>query len=324
MESFDVVAVGDAFVDAFLSIHNPTEVCSYDETTEKLSLHAGAKILVDECDFMLGGNSCNVAVGLSRLGLKTALVAELGDDEFAQKIHHGLEKEHVSLDFAKITQGEASTFSMGIQVQGERTLFVHHVNRKHDLPLEGLTTKWIYLSSMGLEWQPMYERVLSFVKEQNIKLAFNPGSQQMKDGYESFKNVVSVCDILFVNRDEAEEMLYGKLRDAQEKESAESLLFRLQRMGPKMIVLTDGLNGSYFLDGGNIITSQPTILAEKPLGKTGAGDAYASGFLGAVLLGKDIKEAMKWGAHNSRAVVEHIGAQTNLLTKEEMERRIQE
>lgn len=324
MKQFDTITVGDAFIDAFMSVKNSSEFCQYDKASEKLVLHAGAKILVDECDFMLGGNACNVAVGLSRLGFATALVAELGDDEFAQKIQKGLQKEGVSLELAKITTGAPSTFSVGLTIEGERTLFVRHVQREHKLSLDGVSTNWVYLTSMGKEWRGLYDNVLSFVKQSGAKLAFNPGSQQMHDGVDSFKDIVAAADILFVNRDEAEELLYGKIRSSEEKESAESLLFRLQRMGPPMVVLTDGEKGSFVLDRDNTIYSEGIVHVANPVGKTGVGDAYASGFLGALLSGKDIQSCLQWGTHEAAAVLEHVGAQTNLLTKEQLEERIKE
>jgi sugar/nucleoside kinase (ribokinase family) len=52
---------------------------------------------------------------------------------------------------------------------------------------------------------------------------------------------------------------------------------------------------------------------------TGAGDAFASGFLSAYILKKPIREAMKWGIANSASVIGEIGAQTGLLHRERME-----
>ncbi|SRR5260221_2172142 len=322
MQTFDLVAVGDAILDTFLTINNETDFCSYNKATNQLMLYAGEKILVDEASFMLGGNACNVSVGVKRLGFATGLIAEFGGDEFAAKLRNGLTQEGVSLDYAKVTENTPSTFSVGIHVAHERTLFVHHVERAHEMSLDGVVTKWIYLTSMGKEWEDLYRRVAEYAKKENVKLAFNPGSQQLKDGAEKIKDVLLETDILFINRDEAEEILYGKVKGPQEKEKPEDLLFRLQRIGCKMICMTDGDKGSFVLDESGKFYSFGTIEPASYTGKTGAGDSFASGFLGAILYGKDIPDAMKWGSYNAAAVLEHIGAQTGLLTKEEMERRI--
>jgi len=56
--------------------------------------------------------------------------------------------------------------------------------------------------------------------------------------------------------------------------------------------------------------------------KTGAGDAYAAGFLGALLLGKSVEEALQWGAAESASVIEHVGAQPGLLTMNGLKHRL--
>lgn len=321
MQQFDVVTIGDSVLDTFLSLHSASAFARFDTDTDELRIRSGGKVLLEDAQFLLGGNATNVAVGLQRLGLTTALIAELGDDEFAAKITKTIQKEGVSLDFIKIAQGAPSTFSVILDVLGDRTAFIRHVTRDHAIPLEGFETKWIYLTSMGKEWRAMYQDVLTYKKSHGTKLAFNPGSAQMQEGPDSFADVLAQTDILFVNRDEAEIILHGKTLTKEERETEENLLFRIQRAGPKMIVMTDGDNGSYVMDEkANLLYEKAA--ACKIVEKTGAGDAYASGFLSAIFLGKSTKEAMQFGAENAASVIEHVGAQAGLLTKEAMEKRM--
>src|SRR6185312_11410826 len=104
-QKFSVTTIGDAIMDVFLAIDHPSEALSCDPQTHTLHVLSGSKILVDTAAFCLGGNACNVAVGLQRLGYKTAFIAELGDDIFGKELIKGLEKEKVAYDFAKITPG---------------------------------------------------------------------------------------------------------------------------------------------------------------------------------------------------------------------------
>lgn len=317
MEQFDLVSVGDAILDIFLSIHDQSEFCKWDDKGH-LMIHAGSKILIDESAFMLGGNACNVAAGIKRLGFDSGLIAELGDDEFAAKLKNGLTKEGVSQDFVKTTSGAPSTFSVGIQVGNDRTLFVHHVEREHVFDLSALHTKWLYLTSLGNKWEHVYQQVIEYKKTHDMKLAFNPGSAQMHAGVESFKDVLPVTDVLCINRDEAEIILYNKILDEKERDTEENMLFRIQRLGVKMIVMTDGGNGAYVMDESAKLYYEKAVSGEM-VGKTGAGDAYSSGFLGGLLSEKNVQEAMQWGAANAAAVIGHIGAQTGLLTQEGMQ-----
>ncbi len=324
MATFDVITVGDAILDTFLGIHDAAQYCRVDAASCQICFDSGSKILVDNAQFELGGNAANVAVGLSRLGYQTALAAEIGDDEFAEKILHTLRKEHVRLDLVKQTVNEPSTFSVCISFMKDRTLFVRHVGRDHDICFDDLSTKWIYITSLGDKWKGLYDTALAFAKSSGANIAFNPGSNQLQSGRESFREILTYTTILFVNREEAEEVVYGAIQHSNNKANeAEVLLKELQKLGPKIVCITDGKNGSYAIDEQEKIFSQ-SILPGNCVEKTGAGDAYSTGFLGAHMQGKGIQEAMVWGTVESASVIEHIGAQPGLLTKEALEERMKQ
>jgi len=297
-----VLCIGDAVVDGFLTVD------------ENVLIQQGKKIQVDSCQFLLGGNACNVSIGLSRLGIPSSLCAEIGDDEFSQKIINGLTKEKVDLSLLKQTKGEMSSFAIGIQSKNDRTLFVYHVERKHHFDLTKTSAEWVYLSSIGKEWKKAYEKVLSLVQN-GVKLAFNPGTPQLKEGYESISEILKNTDVLFLNFEEAQGLVREATKKPEDKEIS-TLLVRLQDLGPKTVVITNGENGSYSLDI-NVETRMHSYPA-KVVQKTGAGDAYTSGFLAAKIYGKDIEEAMRWGAANAAAVIEKVGAQRGLLKREEI------
>lgn len=324
MQTFDVVTVGDAVLDTFLFLHNATDFARINKETEELCIRTGSKVLLDDAEFLLGGNATNVAVGLQRLGFATALLAELGDDEFSQKLIKGLQKENIVLDFIQQTKHAPSTFSVILDILGDRTAFIRHVKREHAIPVVGFETKWIYLTSMGKDWHALYQSIVEFKTHSagsGLKLAFNPGSAQIAEGPESFTDVLAATDLLLVNRDEAEIILHGKPIGKEARETEENLLFRIQRLGPKLIVMTDGENGSYVLDEKAQLfyeKSFPCTIVEK----TGAGDAYSSGFLGALLSGKSVQEAMQYGAINAASVIGQIGAEAGLLTKDTITSRM--
>ncbi len=322
MQQLDVLCVGDGIIDAFLLLQHADEHSHEADEGREFCFRLGAKIPVDDCQFLLGGDASNVAVGLSRLGFTTALVAETGDDAFAHMITVGLEKEHVGLDFFKQTPNTPATFSVNIVFMQDRTILSRHVKRAHDLQFQSAQTKWVYLTSVGEEWKGLYQRVLEYVKEKNVKLAFNPGSHQLKEGRDSFMNVLHAADVVFVNREEAEKIAYGTERMTDGFNQPETLLRELQKLGPKVVNITDGDQGSYAIDQTGKVYHQG-ILPGKFVQKTGVGDAYASGFLASFMQDEtDIQKAMLWGAGNASAVIEHMGAQGGLLTKEQLIKRV--
>lgn len=316
---FDVLAIGDAVIDAFLTIENTHEFLAYDSSTKDLRVRLGAKIPVDDCQFLLGGNATNVSVGLSRLGAKTALCAEVGDDEFSSKIQHGLLENGVDTSLLVKTPHAPSTFALILNVQKERTIFSRHVDRKHIFSFKDAETKWVYLTSLGEEWKEAYASIVSYVRQTHTKLAFNPGSHQMEAGFPALQSVLAHTSLLFVNLEEAQKIVQEAKNVS--KSSPEELLVSLQELGSSIAVITNGEQGSYSINKTGKVVHVGNYPAEA-IERTGAGDAYASGFLGAVLQGLDIKEAMRWGTANAGSVIQFIGAHKGLLTQQEIQDKV--
>lgn len=314
---FDFLCVGDALIDIFLFLTHPDEHFHESDQGKEFCFRLGAKIPVSDSQFYLGGDASNVSVGLSRLGMKVSLIGETGDDMFARTIVEGLQKEHVDLTFFKQTPQMPATFSVNIVFDRDRTILSRHIKRLHDISFETAASKWVYLTSLGEEWKPMYEKVVSYVSQNNIKLAFNPGSKQLQAGTESFQNILTRTDVLFVNKEEAGKIVDGKEDSGREMDD---LLKSLQQLGPKIVSITDGERGSYAIDETGKIYQQG-IIPGQFVQKTGVGDAYATGFLGSLFYnGNDIQKSMLWGATNAASVIGHLGAQGGLLTKEAIEK----
>lgn len=324
MSGFDIITVGNATIDAFLGIHEASEHCHVNEKDKELCFPYGEKIPLDTCDFELGGNACNVAVGLSRLGFNTALVAETGDDEFAQKIMNLLSAEKVDKSFVQQTKGAAASFAVGLNYKGERTLFVKHTKRKHDFSFKNIATKWIYLSSVGNEWKHVYKAVIERVEADRTKLVFNPGTLQLAEKHDEITDVLARTDILFVNKEEAQKLLScGDGCECSGAKEIKDLLIGLHGLGPKIVVITDGKNGSYASDSS--ASAYSLGIPNNPvIERTGAGDAYTAGFLGTFMQGLSIEEAMRSGALNAASVIGKTGSQPGLLTKLEMEKKLLE
>lgn len=322
IRDYDVITVGGVTMDAFMKLHDSHEKYHFDEKTGELCFRHGEKINVERYDFCMGGNAANVAVGLTRLGFKAALCAETGDDEFSIKIRNSLAQENIER-LLVIQKPGASNFSVIINHKGERTIFSEHIERENDFQFTDVTAKYLYITSLSNKWQEPYKKALQFASENNIKIAFNPGNPQFKDGKEVVHHVLQKSDVLFVNKEEAELILfnhYGK-KDNDSKDYEKELAMKLQNLGPKIVSITNGRDGSYVL-GENGEFHFREMFPGKKVERTGAGDAYATGFLAATLYDLPVKDRMLWGSANAASVVEQIGAEPGLLTKTEMEEKI--
>lgn len=313
----DVLSVGNGLIDAFITIHDANAHIRLDKEKQEFRLSAGEKIQLDSCVFEVGGNACNVAVGLSRLGFTTGLMAEIGADEFGDSIIARLTKEKVAV--TKVKRKGQSSFGIGLNYKSERTLFVQHVEREHHFSLHGVSPVCIYLTSMGHSWHHVYQMVRDHVKRSETLLALNPGTKQLKDAPGFIRDMLPVTDILFINKEEG----FRLIGQETGKREMPMLLSALRTLGADTVVVTDGGNGSYVIDGTEKMYHAP-VLRVPAIERTGAGDSFATGFLAGILSGKDVTQAMLWGTLNASSVIGKIGAQPGLLTKRQMHDAIDE
>ena len=315
----DILCIGDAVVDIFLQIPKDNPHFGLDKEKNKLFIDYGYKINLENYVKDIGGNACNTAVGISRLGKSVGLCAEIGKDEFSQLIVNKLENENINTNFISQNQSKKTSFSVSLNYKGERTLLVEHVQRPHLFNIDTTSARFIYLTSLGNIWENAYQNTLDFIKSSHSLLAFNPGTLQINNKDNLIMEIIRNTDYLFLNKQEAEKLLYGKeaLVSDKSKTSIKKLLFALKSSGAKNVILTDSYNGSYVQDEINNIYHLEIVKVEV-IEKTGAGDAYTAGFIGAILNNQSIPDAMRWGAVNDSSVVRKIGAQDGLLKKSDI------
>jgi len=319
---FDLVAIGDVVWDIILESEKISLLCPRDKRigstcTEKvLCLSYGDKIPIRHSFQVVGGSATNVVVGLSRLGAETSLCGEVGGDEEGEKIIQTLEKENVDLTYLKKYKKTKSSFSIVIIHKGEKTILFYRGFRDYSkmvLP-KSLKTKWLFLSSLGPGYEKIYRNAISLAAEKNIQLAINPGNLQIEEK-KPLQEILRVTKTVFFNRKEASSFC-GRKNTTPVKE----LMVEIKKHGPEIVVITDGPDGAYAFDGKTSYHIGTYIAKRKEA--TGAGDAFTSGFLSAILLGKDVKKALQYGVINSASVIEHIGAQQGLLSGSQIESRL--
>lgn len=320
---YDVITIGEATIDAFMTIHDSSEKVNFDEKNNELRFKHGEKINVEKYDFQMGGNATNVAVGLTRLGLNAAPACEIGDDEFSIKIRNQMAREGVERVLVTQGKGRQSNFSVIINFKGDRTIFNEDLKREHKFNFDDIAAKYIYLTSLGEDWVAAYEYALEFAKKHGGKIAFNPGTHQLHHHSDTVHKVLKDSEILFVNKEEAELILFNHFNKKvnNSDQYIKDLCVELSKLGAKAVVLTNGKKGAHALTADGEFISQD-LFPGKNVERTGAGDAFSSGFMAAIVYGKRINEAMKWGSINAASVVGAVGAEAGLLSKEDLEKRL--
>ena len=320
--AFQMISMGDAVIDIFLSFDQTNKKIRLDEGAKELRIAFGEKIDVDSYVFSLGGNAANVSVGLARLGIETAFFTETGDDEFSLKIINILEKEGLDRKYITEARNQTASMSIAINYEGDRTMFVQHVRRDHQFEFAGVKAEFFYLTALGHAWKDAYLKALDYCVQSGSKLAFNPGSLQLREGGAILGQVLKSAEFVFLNKEEAERIVFGNEKPGLAgQDYMRSLLAKVRALGPRIAVITDGADGSFARDQDGV------FYAEKPdatevVERTGAGDGYTAGFLAAIIRNQDIRTAMRWGSLNAASVVRMVGAQAGLLKKSDLETQL--
>lgn len=316
--TFDVIAVGDTTQDIFLKMTDASLQCDLDGKNCRLCFDYADKIPVDQkTDIPAVGNAANHAIGIARLGLRSTIYTIVGDDEQGHHSKKVFEDDAVNTEYISFDKKRGTNLSVVINFKDERTIFVYHEPRTYEFP-EVPSSQWMYLTSVsGDGVKPLHEQIVKYLeKHPETSLAFNPGTYQMKLGFEKLKPLLKRTKLLFLNREESARVLGVETTDIP------TLFKGFHGIGVQWMVITDGPAGAYLSDGSSIYFQ--SIFAGPAVERTGAGDAYGSGFLSGVIHGKTLVEAMSWGNANSTSVVQYIGAREGLLHRENLEKLIKD
>ncbi len=313
-KDFDFLAIGDVVNDAFIRIKDAKVHCDVDGKKCELALRFGDKVpyeFVEEVKAV--GNSANAATSAARLGLSTALVSNVGDDHQGHEVIATLRKNGIDSRFVTMEKDKTTNYHYVLWFEEERTILIKHENFTYNLPDIG-NPKWLYLSSLSENSIEYHKQIAEYLKTHpDIKMAFQPGTFQMRMGSELLGDLYARSDIFFCNVDEARKIL-----NKPDEQDVKNLLRAMRGEGPNVIVITDGPRGAYAFDGHEGFFMPPYPDVKPPYERTGAGDAFASTFTSAVALGRSLFDAFLWAPVNSMSVVQQVGAQKGLLTQSEI------
>ena len=317
-KKISLVSIGDIAIDAFIRIKEASEVCSINSEACQLCLSFANKIPYEFDEIIPAvGNSANAAVAGAKLGLSSLLIAHIGKDKNGTDCLNSLKKSGVNISRIYSHKEKRTNYHYVLWYGPERTILVKHEEFPYHLP-KFSKPDWMYLSSMGsnsVEYHKAIENYL--LKNTSVKLAFQPGTFQMKMGTEALKNIYARTEIFICNVEEAKLITEAETlapgRAGGQAKDIRTLSEKLIALGPKIIVITDGPKGSYSFDGEKLLFID--VYPQEPAyERTGAGDSYSTTFMTAVAYGENIETAMKWASVNSMNVCKYVGSQKGLLT----------
>ena len=311
---------------------------------------AGAKIELDSIAYTIGGGAANSAVSLVNLGHTTELVCVLGNDTAGKNSLQELKERSVTVH-AIFDNNEPTGTSFVIPTANhDRVIFSHHGANNHlsqsmfsNIPFH--LYNCIYIAPLHDKALSILPHITASIKNNETSpslIAVNPSTEQLRNST-AFKASLHFIDVLIINSEEMMQCaahLYSKHSLSKGKGliiqgpdlakkilSYESTTFTLYELckelfsyGIKRIVITDGNKGAYVATKDTLYFHSALTV---PLVNTlGAGDAFGSAFVSAMIDGKKTEDALRYGIINASCVIQHNGAQEGLLTKKQMEKQI--
>jgi ribokinase len=315
MRQPEVLCVGDAATDVFIRLKD-SHIRTFEQADGQwIALPFGGKVPFEYIRTVeAGGNAANAAVSMSRLGLATALAAHVGSDQIGRDMQVALHREGVDTHLVRMDPGRPSNRNFVLWFGEDRTILVHH--ELYDYHWQHLSPReipdWLYLSSVGSDAPEYYARMVDWLEaEPNVRLAFQPGTFQIAQSAALWR-VYQRTDVLVCNREEAAEIGGGDHADPTD------LLGHLHRLGPRIVVVTDGPRGAFASDGTRRYRVPAYPDTVRPRERTGAGDAFSSTFIAALVKGYSLEEALAWAPVNAASAVQEVGSQTGLLCESEL------
>jgi len=310
-----MLMIGDIFTDAFIRLGEETAKIIKEGDAEWLAVPFGRKPPYERVDIVKAvGPSPNVAVAMARLGLDAGLMAWVGGDETGKEAIEYLKTQDVDTSTMIVEADNATSYWYVLSFQADRTMLVKSEKYRYEWKDPAKKPDWIYLAYLGEDSWPVHEGLLEYLtRNPDVKLVIQPGTFQFKWGKDKLAGLYGRSHVALMNREEAMDVTglpYDSIKD---------LADGLHRIGPKIVVITDGPNGSYVSDGNRVLTVPNYPDIAPPLERTGAGDAFSSTFVAAIATGESIETAMLWSPINSMNVVQKVGAQAGLQTKAQIE-----
>ncbi len=301
-----IITVGAGVQDVFLSQSDAlAPVCDSPERCfAKLEL--GAKADVNQIHFSTGGGATNAAVTFARQGHEVMFMGVVGRDPAGQAVLDDLDAENVDTRYVRFSQKYNTGYSVLLLApNGERTILTYRGASTHyhtaDFTVVGVEADWLYVSTLAGQ-MTVLDKVFREARAAGMKICFNPGKRELAQR-EKLMGLLDDVEVLALNKEEMQQLVPG--------DDLEQLVRRAKELVP-MVLLTDGVNGSMASDGVTIVRA--AMYEDVPaIDRTGAGDAFASGFLSQWAHGAQLKDAVVFASANSSSVVNHIGAKTGIL-----------
>ena len=311
---FDVITIGSATRDVFARSGDIKIKKGKEFATGKGACFAlGSKLNLEEVNFSVGGGAINTAVTFANQGFYVAPIAQVGLDPEGEHILKKADKYRIHCDFIATDKKYLTSFSFILSLaDGSRTVFRYKGASWHlktsQIRWNEFNAQWLYVNHMAGDSHKVLPKILKEAKKNGMQIAWNPGTTQLEKKKE-LQKLLGYADLFIVNQGEAA-MVTG-IPYQKEKE----IFKKLNNLMHGVVIMTKGPRGVTVSDGKTMWFSGVLPL-RKVVDRTGAGDAFGSGFVAALMKKPgDIENAIQFASANATGVLHEWGANHGLLQK---------
>ena len=321
-QNFDVVSLGDVVTDEFIHLPQGSVRVRDDGGGRWLEIPLGTKLIIEEDSLpATGGSAANAAVAMSRLGLRVGLASYLAHDQIGLDILSAMHGEDVGTGLIHVDSPSHTVRNFVLSFGGERTILVRHAEFNYHW--EGLrdyeVPTWLYINSLGPDALTYQDELADWLDQYpNVRLAFQPGTFQLEAGTERLARLYARAEVLLCSRATAEAITGTSAADPVH------VLDALLRLGAGNVVVFDESGGAVAANDSERLRIEafPAPAPDPPLDLTGAGNAFASTMVTALVRGMPLREALRWPPVNVVATSRQFGAQSGLLRHDDLVNRL--
>lgn len=310
-KSFDKYNKGE---DDFIVVGSNTMDIKTDIPEKISQMEMGSKIKLDEdLKFQTGGGGVNVSITMSKFESKIGYLGKISTEN-KKLLLKTLKKHNIDL-IPSVETKSACAKSILLQTKdNDRVIltFRGHNNefKVKDVKIKDLKSNNFYFTSLNDKAFEAQVELAKKIKEanSNAKICFNPSLHAIKSEKKIF-DLIKLSEVLIFNFDEAKELTGQRTID--------DCLLKVFELGPKVVVITDGVQGTYAYNGKKQYFQRAKEV-EKVVDTTGAGDCFAATFFYFYAKGYGIRSSLLYAASNAANLITENGTENGLLTYNEL------
>lgn len=306
-ETLDVLVLGDANPDLVL---RGDVVPRFDQ----------AEHLLDSAEFVIGGSGAITAHALTRLGLRTRLLASVGDDPLGVMTREQLVQAGV--DVTAVVVSARPTGLSVVLSDGPRRATLTHIGAidadppTWRVPGDIPRARHLHIASYYLQRRVAAElpRLLPLVRDAGLTVSLDTNLDPT-GRFGGLAEVLSMVDVFLPNA--AEARAAARSVTGRSFSDPAAAAGALAAAGGCAVVVKDGANGAVLARGGLLLREPGRTL--DPVDTTGAGDSFNAGYLASYLAGEDDATALRWACATGAAATQAAGGCAGHLTRAELD-----